>query len=166
MSRGRWKRSPQALAEEAFCVLIRGDKAQRRLPKPLLKQSLSHNEVLVPFLKLCMEFDDSQRLHSFRKGLLLVVQSIGTTKVAMMTKIHRVTLYRMLARNGNPSLGNLMQVLRAVGLRLWVLEPEFFLRRERVVRPKDVAVKRILKVSKGRRIWTRHSDDDDPDDKW
>lgn len=165
MPRGRWKKNPSQLAEEAFCVLIRGDKAQRKLPKSELKRSLAFEEVRVPFLKLCMEFDDSLKLEKFRKGLQLVVQSIGTSQVAKATKIHRVTLYRMLAKGGNPSLENLMRILCALNLRIWVLENEFFQRRTRVVRPKDVIAEEFLRVSTGRRIWTRSRYDQDPEDK-
>ena len=164
MARGRWKESEGAIAEEAFCVLIRGDKAQRAFPRSYLRQLLARPDVRVAFLKLCMEFDDSIRLDKFRKGLQMVVQSIGTAKVAKATKIHRVTLYRMLAKTGNPSLENLMKVMRALGVRAWVLEDEFFERRQRVVRPKDVQVTDLPKVSTGRRVWTRAGWNRDPKD--
>jgi DNA-binding phage protein len=84
-----------------------------------------------------MEFDETLRLEKFRKGLRLVVQSIGTTKLAAAKGIHRVILYRMLAKGGNPSLENLMRILVALDLRIWILEHEFFERKARVVRPKD-----------------------------
>lgn len=137
MARGRWKSSPQNLADEAFSVLINGAKAQRSLSKPELKRRLKDVDIRVHFLKLCMEFDETLRLEKFRKGLRLVVQSIGTTKIAAATGIHRVTLYRMLAKGGNPSLENLMRILSALDLRVWILEREFFERKAKVVRPKD-----------------------------
>lgn len=165
MPRGRWKPTPESLAEEAFCVLIRGDKAQRSYPKSYLKQILANPDIRTPFLKLCMEFDDSLRLEKFRKGLQLVVQSVGTANVAKVTKIHRVTLYRMLAKGGNPSLENLMRVVRSLGMRPWVVDDEFIEKRQRVSRPKDVQVVALPKASTGRRIWTRSKWNSEPDDR-
>ena len=149
MARGRWKQSPQALAEEAFCVLIRRDKAQRALSKVRLTEFLADQAVRIHFLKLCMEFDDSSRLDKFRAGLLLAVQAMGTTAVAKTTKINRVSLYRMLAKGGNPSLDNLIRVVQALGVRLWVVDEEFFARRQPVVRPKDVGQAAGERISKG-----------------
>lgn len=155
MPRGRWKETPESLAQEAYCVLIRGDRAQRTMPKTLLRAYLAQDGIKIPFLKYCMEFDDTPNLDSFRKGLLMVVQSLGTTKVAKAAKIHRVTMYRMLAKGGNPSLGNLMRLLTAVGARIWVLEQDFFYRRSRVIRPKDVGYAHDFSVSTGRRVSSR-----------
>jgi probable addiction module antidote protein len=137
------------LAEEAFCVLIRRDKAQRTMPKARLGEFLVDQAVRIHFLKLCLEFDDTPRLDKFRAGLLLAVQAMGTTAVAKATKINRVTLYRMLAKGGNPSLENLIRIVQALGVRLWVVDEEFFARRQPVVRPKDVGQAAVHRISKG-----------------
>lgn len=167
MPRGRWKENPQSLAEEAYTVLIEREKVGRKkYSRTDLKARLIDPEVRLPFLQFCMEFDDTASLVRFRKGLFLSIQAIGMTKVAKDAQIHRVTLYRMLTPGGNPGLESLMRILRALGHRIWVLDDEFFWRRSKVVRPKNVRQTEFLKVSTGRRVWTRNRFNRDPEDNW
>jgi len=74
-----------------------------------------------------------------RKGLLLAIQALGPSKVARYLKVNRVSVYRMLSPQGNPSLRYIVRLLDALGLRLWAVDADFISRREVLERPKDVA---------------------------
>jgi len=73
----------------------------------------------------------------FRKVLLLVIQGIGIGKVAEKAKISRMSLYRMLSKEGNPRFDTLMRLFRLLGLRLWVVDFDYVRNREKVIRPRD-----------------------------
>jgi probable addiction module antidote protein len=49
-----------------------------------------------------------------------IARSRGMTEVARETGLGRESLYKALSENGNPSLATVLQVIRAVGLRLHV----------------------------------------------
>ncbi len=121
-------------AHEAYAVLMQGHRSHRSLPKDFLLYSLSEQVIYSDFLKLCAEYDSSNDLLELRKGLFLVVKAIGVNKIARATKINRVTLYRMLKKGGNPSVKNLVALLRALNMAAWVVEKEFLERREQVRR--------------------------------
>ena len=139
MTRGRWKPTDEALSKEAFSVLIRGEKPSRKYSKAMLSSLLNRPEVYLDVLKHCLEWDRSRRLDGFRKGLLLTIRAIGASQVAEAAGISRVTLYRMLAKGGNPRLSSLSAVFYYLGLRLWVVDDDFVSRGTRLTRPKDDA---------------------------
>ncbi len=41
----------------------------------------------------------------------------GMTKIARHCKLHRVSLYKILSKNGNPEIWSLMAILNAVGIK-------------------------------------------------
>lgn len=125
---------PDEAAHELFAVFMQRQKATRSLPKDFLLSQLAERSVYAEFLKLCLEYDRSNDLSGFRKGLALIVKAIGPGKVAKLTGINRVTLYRMLGRGGNPGIKNLVMLLKALNLGVWVVEQEFYDHRERVRR--------------------------------
>ncbi len=138
MPRGRWTQSDNSVADEAFSVLIHGNKPTRTHTKESLAETLVEEGVYTDFLKLCLEFDESKDLRMFRKGLLIVVRSLGPERVAKRTGINRVSLYRMLSPKGNPRFNSLVRLFEALRVRLWIVDEDFVKRRSRVIRPKDL----------------------------
>ena len=47
----------------------------------------------------------------------------GLTHLAKKAKLHRVHLYRMLSRSGNPGMRNVLDILHALGYRLTISHP-------------------------------------------
>lgn len=141
MAKGRWKFSDEQIAVEAFAVLMRREKPGRTLGRDELLGSLREPSVYGDFLKLCLEHDETKDMAFFRKGLLLVIKATGVSQLSSETGLSRLSLYRMLSRQGNPRFASLLGVLRVLGLRLWLVDGEFLTRRQKVVRPKDIPAK-------------------------
>ncbi len=119
------KYSKFELAREAFRVAILKDTATKALPKSFLLGTLKDPEIYSSFLKLCMEYDKSEDLKMARRGLGLVIKELGPSEVSRRSKINRVTIYRMLKADGNPSLKNLIALLKAIGMHLWMVDSAF-----------------------------------------
>jgi probable addiction module antidote protein len=151
MTKGRWKLTPEMAAAEAYAVFIRKDKATRMRSKKQLLLELQSPQAYEPFLKLCLEYDDTLTLRQFRAGLLWVVRAIGPERFAKQSGVHRVSLYRMLSAEGNPRLEGLMRILKALHVNVWIVDRDFIARRGRFVRPKDMKPERVL-VEPGRKI--------------
>ena len=137
MTSGRWKPTDEALAKEIFSVLIRLNKPTRKYSKAMLLKLMDRPEIYMDVLKHCLEWDHSERLDNFRKGLLLTIRAIGASYVAKEAGVSRITLYRMLAKGGNPRLSSLAAVFDCLGVRLWIVDDDFVARRTRLTRPKD-----------------------------
>src|SRR6218665_3136711 len=131
MAKGRWKLSSEAAAREIFLVLCKKAKPSKTYPKWRLVRLLAHKDIRSDFLRLCLEYDDTDSLTLFRKGLLFAVKAIGPSKVASSLRINRVSLYRMLSSEGNPSLRYIFRLCSHFGLHLWLVVDDFTLRRER-----------------------------------
>lgn len=59
------------------------------------------------------------------KVFLLALRNVveawgGVGEVSKKTKLNRVNLYRILSKKGNPELGSLENILKALGLKLSV----------------------------------------------
>ncbi len=148
-------------AREIFAVFIQREKTTRALPKAHLLELLREREVYGEFLKLCMEYDNTADLGLLRKGLLIVVKNLGVSHIAKAAKVNRVTLYRMLAKGGNPGLKNLVALLKAIGVRIWVVDEEFFSVREKVYRRSHKSTDRLSMAASGNlRGRKSHRDDD------
>ena len=137
MAKGRWKLSEEQIGAEAYAVLIEKRKASRSYPKTRLLRLLVESGVYRDFLKLCLEHDSSTDLSRFRKGLLVVIKAIGPFKVASLTGVSRVTLYRMLSKGGNPRLASLLALFKVLKIHMWIVDEEFIERRDTVIRPRD-----------------------------
>lgn len=152
MTRGRWRPSKEMLAREAHAVFINAERQTRAYSKELLTRHLCDPSVYIDFLKLCLEFDDSADLKMFRKGLLIVVKALGATRIAERAHISRMTLYRMLGKGGNPRLSSLVNLVKCLGMNIWIVDQDFIKRRMLSPRPKDephaVALPRMHKVLK------------------
>lgn len=138
MAKGRWKFTEDQVAAEAYAVLIAREKAGRTLTRADLKSMLQSPGVYKDFLKHCLEQDKSKNLRQFKKGLKLVVQAIGVTKVADATGLSRLSLYRMLSKDGNPRFDSLLRLFRFLNIHLWIVDDEFMKATQKVVRPKDI----------------------------
>ncbi|MBL7545331.1 MAG: helix-turn-helix domain-containing protein [Bdellovibrionaceae bacterium] len=111
-------------AREMYAVLIGKERESRSYTKKEMQRDLVNEDLCGEFLKTCFEFDDSSSLVHFRKGLYLVIKQMGMSRVASETGIPRTTLYRMLWKEGNPNLKYLIQILKFLKLRLWVVSEE------------------------------------------
>lgn len=112
-------------AREMYAVLIDKERESRSYSKKEMMDDLTDKDLYSEFLKTCFEYDDSDSLEDFRKGLYLVLNQIGMSKASQKTGIPRTTLYRMLWKDGNPNLKYLVQILNFLELRLWVVSDEF-----------------------------------------
>ncbi|MCB0411179.1 MAG: hypothetical protein KDD22_01550, partial [Bdellovibrionales bacterium] len=138
MAKGRWKLTDEQLASEAYAVLIGRQKAGRSLGRSQLKSALKYPGIYKDFLKHCLEQDRSKDLRQFKKGLKLVVTSIGVTQLSEATGLSRLSLYRMLSKDGNPRFGSLMALFRALEIHFWIVDDDFMASVQKVIRPKDI----------------------------
>jgi DNA-binding phage protein len=125
-----------------------------------MKEELRIPEIYVDFLKLCCEHDESENLTKFRHGLFLVIKAIGISHVAEETGISRITIDRMLSKEGNPELNSLVKLMRFLKMHLWIVDQHFIKTNRKLVRmrgerpdPDDVY------VSTGRRIGPKRNSD-------
>lgn len=138
MAKGRWTFSDEQIATEAYAVLMAREKPGRTITRADLKATLKAPGVYRDFLKHCLEHDTSKDLSHFRKGLLEVVKSMGVTKLSQKVGLSRLSLYRMLAKGGNPRLDSLLALFKALGVHMWLVDEDFKKARQKVVRPKDI----------------------------
>lgn len=131
------KRTSDAHAKEAYSVLTAGKPATRRYGKSRLKRRLQDYDVYELFLKLCLEFDQSENLKDFRKGLLLLTKALGLSKISRKSGLSRLTIYRMLEKKGNPRLLSFLALFRALGIHFWIVNRQFMKNKQKVFRPKD-----------------------------
>lgn len=102
-----------------------------------LKGAISHREreiaelradrdLAVEYLKAAMSsLDDPDDRAAGLLALRTIAEAYGGLgAVAADAGISRETLYRTLSPKGNPTLKTLLAVLKAVGMRLSVVEPE------------------------------------------
>ena len=83
-----------------------------------LLESLSDPEEAAHYLNACLEDEDPG---VFLLALRDVAEAHGGVRaVSRGAELNRESLYRMLSRSGNPSLGSLAALLKACGLRLGV----------------------------------------------
>lgn len=83
-----------------------------------LLKSLKDPEQAVQYLNACLEDEDPR---VFLMSLRDVADARGGIRsLSREAKLNRESLYRMLSREGNPSLDSLAAVLSALGLHLSV----------------------------------------------
>jgi probable addiction module antidote protein len=78
---------------------------------------LDDDEAVAAYLDEAMATGDRQFI---AKSIGVVARARGMTQIAKDTGLSRESLYRALGDEGNPTLGTLMDVLAAFGLRLSV----------------------------------------------
>ena len=81
-----------------------------------LKKELQDAEVAAEYLTAALE---GGSLEEFLVALRNVAQARGGLgELSEVTKLNRQSLYKMLSENGNPTLGSLLPLLKAIGIRL------------------------------------------------
>jgi probable addiction module antidote protein len=86
----------------------------------LLERLRKDPERALGYLNAALEEDD---LPTFLVALKDVIDAgIGMTGISKGTRLHRVSLYKMLSEEGNPTLKSLAAILDALGLRLHIAE--------------------------------------------
>ncbi len=96
----------------------------------------NHNPAAVPYKpflmkwlkdpRACFEYLNAALEDGDEKTLLLVLRDLaeaqgGFSRLAKLSKIHRVTLHRILSQRGNPKLQNLVAIMQALGLKLAIV---------------------------------------------
>lgn len=80
---------------------------------------LTDREHLVAYLDAVLEDGDPQL---FRSALDNIARSKGMAELAAETGIGRTSLYKALGPEGNPTLSTLRELLKALGMRLSVVD--------------------------------------------
>ena len=81
-----------------------------------LKKELQDTEIAAEYLNAALE---SGSLDEFLVALRNVAHAHGGLgELSQATKLNRQSLYKMLSENGNPTLGSLLPLLKAMGIRL------------------------------------------------
>jgi len=88
--------------------------AKTRPYREVLLERLANPEVAQHYLNAALD----ESLESFLKALMNVAQARQVSKVAKEAGVQRESLYRALSDQGNPTLGTLVSVLNAVGLKM------------------------------------------------
>jgi probable addiction module antidote protein len=95
-----------------------------------MKASRPFHDTIIEFLKepgaacayLNAAIEEGDR-RIFQEALREVAEATGgVTSLARRAKLHRVNLYRILSKNGNPEIQSLENILKVFGLRLAVVE--------------------------------------------
>ena len=92
-------------------------KPYRDYQKDLL-QDLQNPKEAAAYLDSALQAGD-------QKAFLLALRNVassrgGMSRLAHSSRLHRVSLYRMLSRQGNPELGSLLNLLSQLGLKFCV----------------------------------------------
>jgi probable addiction module antidote protein len=74
----------------------------------------------ITYLNVALEDGDKE---VFLLALKNVLEAYGgMTKISRSTKLHRVSLYKMFSKKGNPGIDSVIAVLNALGIQLQVAE--------------------------------------------
>lgn len=81
-----------------------------------LKKELQDTHVAAEYLSAALE---GGSLDEFLVALRNVAQAHGGIgELASLTRLNRQSMYKMLSENGNPTLENLLNLLKAMSLRI------------------------------------------------
>jgi probable addiction module antidote protein len=80
-----------------------------------LSDHIKNNEDAARLLNLALEEGDESDVASV---LGAIARSKGMTKIARQCDLSRESLYRALSADGNPSLGTILKVMKAVNVKL------------------------------------------------
>jgi probable addiction module antidote protein len=94
--------------------------AKSRSYEETLKEALSDPEEAAAYLNVALEEGDPAVFLLALKDVARIHGGVG--KIAKRAKLNRESLYRMLSKNGNPTVRTLNALLRTMGLRLAVVE--------------------------------------------
>ncbi len=91
-----------------------------------MKPYVTHHAFLMKYLKdpehaagyLNVSLEEGTR-ESFLLAMRNVLEAYGgMTKISRLSKLHRVSLYKMLSKKGNPGINSLMTLLNSIGFQL------------------------------------------------
>ena len=82
-----------------------------------IAEHLDSEEAIQAYLDACLEENDPKLLAA---ALGDIAKARGMTQVARDAGMGRESLYKALSPEGNPELGTILNVLKALGLRLHV----------------------------------------------
>ena len=82
---------------------------------------LKEPEFAYEYLKAALEEKDMPEV--FMDALSHIAKAKGVRQIAARTKLNRENLYKLLSKDGNPTLSSLYAILDALGLKLSV-EPK------------------------------------------
>ena len=105
--------------------------------KKIHQPSVSHGNFLMEDLKntkTAIGYLNQSLYDGDEAAFLLALHHVaqaqgGLSQVARMTKIHRVSLHRILSKTGNPRMNNLSDILHALGMKLAIVEENQRLKR-------------------------------------
>lgn len=83
--------------------------------KDFLLEELEDPKLAAEYLNACMEENDPELLLLALKDIAEAMGGMG--EIAKKTKISRMTLYRALARGGNPEFQSLFDIFKALQIR-------------------------------------------------
>ena len=86
----------------------------------------------------------------FQKALGTVARAQGVQAVATRSNMTRAGVYKALSEEGNPSFGNVLKVVNALGYRLTLTGPTKTPRVVKRVRAGSAAAKRVTKKTAAR----------------
>lgn len=78
---------------------------------------LKDDDAIIAYLQEAIESDDAAMVSH---ALGVVARARGMAQIARDAGVSRENLYRALSDEGNPELGTVMKVMRALGVRLSV----------------------------------------------
>jgi probable addiction module antidote protein len=81
-----------------------------------LQEELRDPELAAAYLNVALQEGSTEEFLLALRSVADAHGGIGT--VAEAAQLNRQTLYRTLSRNGNPTIGTLLSLLRAMGLNL------------------------------------------------
>ena len=85
---------------------------------------LKDPDYAIGYLNTALEDTDKD---VFLLALRDVAEAWGTmTKLARFSRIHRVSLYKILSKHGNPKVDSLSKILHGMGLKLTVTKEQEF----------------------------------------
>lgn len=83
-----------------------------------LIEDLKDPELAVEYLNAALEAGDK---NAFLLALRNVAEAHGIAKLAKRSRLHRVSVYKMLSKKGNPGIDNLIKLLNVLGAQLHVV---------------------------------------------
>ena len=91
--------------------------AARSYQKDLIEDLKDPREA-IGYLNAALEDGNKQ---VFLLALRNVIEAYGgMTKISRASKLHRVSLYKMLSKKGNPGIHSLMTLLNAIGFQILI----------------------------------------------
>ena len=84
----------------------------------LMRDLRKNPKEAISYLNVALEDGDKE---VFLLALKNVLEAYGgMTKISRSTKLHRVSLYKMFSKKGNPGIDSLIAVLNALGIQFQV----------------------------------------------